>query len=235
MNEREFLEQAVISNNFIELINDQNIYDHILSVDEHVKLMEGFDQKNPHHVYDVLWHTFHTVDNVKKEDIDDEQYKLLRISAFFHDIGKPECMSETIKNGKVRRHFYGHPQKSVEITKPILEKFEYGEYEKNKILFMVECHDIFMDFKEENDPKLKSSKLAITPKSLKNRIDKINIIEKYNVTIEDFIVLTNLMRADAMAQAPIVIDEFGELIDTMEAKVKRVTLIKECLNKISLY
>lgn len=230
--DKEFLERLLWAEDFLDQVNKEEIYQRLLSLDEHIQAMEGFEQKNPHHVYDVLWHTFHTVDNVKKEGVSEEDYRQLRIAAFFHDIGKPLCMSETMKNGKIRRHFHGHPIKSAEITKPILERLSYSKEGIERILFFVKYHDAFMDFRLKEDANLTSDKLAIQTDSILRRIHKLERSEGKRHSIHDFLVLTTLMRADAMAQAPIVIDEFGKEIDSMEAKVCRVALINKCLEEV---
>ena len=49
--------------------------------------MRGFDQKNDHHIYDVLEHTAAVVEAV-------EAQPRLRLAALFHDIGKPRRFSE---------------------------------------------------------------------------------------------------------------------------------------------
>ena len=46
--------------------------------------MVAFDQRNPHHCYDLFLHTMHTVAGIKET-----APALLRVAAFFHDIGKP--------------------------------------------------------------------------------------------------------------------------------------------------
>ena len=76
----------------------------------------GFNQNTPYHCYDVFTHTLYSIQNAPK-DIH------LRLTMLFHDIAKPLCYSEKDGVG----HFYGHPQKSADITKEILRKFGYNE------------------------------------------------------------------------------------------------------------
>lgn len=231
---KEFLENLVWSEDFLAKMNNEETYSRLLSLDPHIKAMEGVEQKNPHHVYDVLWHTFHVIDNVKKGNLTEQEYRELRIAALFHDIGKPDCMSETTKNGKPRRHFSGHPKRSAEITKPILDRLGYPKEEMERILFYVKYHDIFMLFREKDDPNLSSKKLAILPKTIQKRIQQSLMENGDTATVHDFLVLSTLMRADALGQAPIVIDEYGKQVDSIEDKLRRAALIEECLKQISL-
>ena len=62
--------------------------------------MQGFDQRNPHHCYDILEHTAAAVEAMPPEPA-------LRLAALLHDVGKPECFF-TDEDGV--GHFYGHPK-----------------------------------------------------------------------------------------------------------------------------
>ena len=60
--------------------------------------MVGFDQRNPHHCYDVWEHTLHALDAAPSDSV-------LRWAVLFHDMGKPECFAlDTQGIG----HFMGH-------------------------------------------------------------------------------------------------------------------------------
>lgn len=60
--------------------------------------MVGFDQRNPHHCYDVWEHTLHALDAIRPEP-------LLRWAMLFHDMGKPECFA---LDRRGVGHFMGH-------------------------------------------------------------------------------------------------------------------------------
>ena len=99
--------------------------------------MVGFDQRNPHHRYDLFTHTLHTVEGVGKG-----ASALLRTAAFFHDIGKPDMAR--VKVDKLV--FYGHPQRSAEISKPLLHALGYLPGEAEEILFYIVRHDDFISW-----------------------------------------------------------------------------------------
>ncbi|MBR5773515.1 MAG: HDIG domain-containing protein, partial [Clostridia bacterium] len=71
----------------------------------------GFEQNNPYHCYDVLTHTAHAVENAPDDVV-------IRLAAFFHDIGKPSVYSEDENGG----HFYSHAKVSEEITNAVLTR-----------------------------------------------------------------------------------------------------------------
>ena len=100
-----------------------------------VSVMVDFDQRNPHHCYDLFMHSLYTVEGIK-----DTALVLLRVAAFFHDIGKPSVAME--KQGRLV--FYGHAKKSAEIACSILKKIGYSDDEINEICFYIKHHDDFI-------------------------------------------------------------------------------------------
>jgi tRNA nucleotidyltransferase (CCA-adding enzyme) len=91
-----------------------------------------FDQKNPHHRYDVWEHTLHSIEAVEAEPV-------LRLTMFLHDLGKPMCFTQG--NDGVG-HFYGHPVKSAELAKRILKRLRFDKKTENTILTLVKHHDL---------------------------------------------------------------------------------------------
>ena len=87
--------------------------DEIMELIPKTAIMIGFDQKNYAHQYDLWLHSLHTVIGLPKE-IDDD---MLFLAALIHDIGKPDCQTEGEKDGRVNMHYYGHPARSMEITR----------------------------------------------------------------------------------------------------------------------
>lgn len=58
-------------------------------IDAKVGDMVGFDQRNPHHCYDIFTHSLKTIIEIK-----DTVTILLRVAVFFHDIRKPVAARE---------------------------------------------------------------------------------------------------------------------------------------------
>lgn len=94
--------------------------------------MIGFEQHNPHHEFDVWEHTLRAVDAAPRETI-------LRLAAFLHDIGKPQCFSSDADG---IGHFYGHAAKSEEISREIFAKYiRTDKRTEERVLFLVTHHD----------------------------------------------------------------------------------------------
>ena len=102
-----------------------------------VAQMVGFAQNNPHHCYDLFLHTLHTVDEIRPS-----YSTILRVAAFFHDIGKPSVAFE--KQGRLV--FYGHAKKSAEFAAPILVKLGYSSQDVDLICFYISHHDDFISW-----------------------------------------------------------------------------------------
>lgn len=90
----------------------------------------GFDQKNPHHRYDVYTHTAHVVEGVG-------QNYALRWAALLHDVGKPECFSVD-ENGI--GHFYGHAQRSAQTANAILRRLKAPNELREQVCTLIEQH-----------------------------------------------------------------------------------------------
>ncbi len=137
--------------------------------------MFGFDQKHPHHHLDVWGHTLLAL---SKSPIDFN----IRLSLLLHDIGKPFCYQD-----EEVRHFRGHPQKSVEISKIILTRNEIinSEY----ILQLIAEHDSSIESnKITQNPKFYKDLLIIqfcdtmahNPQFISNRLSYIkSILNEY--------------------------------------------------------
>ena len=71
-----------------------------------IRPMRGFDQRNKHHVYDVLEHCAAACEAVPPEPV-------LRLAALLHDVGKPDCF---FTDADVVVKFYGNADRVSEIT-----------------------------------------------------------------------------------------------------------------------
>ena len=123
---------------------ETDIYrDEIIALIPQVKLMVGYDQHNLSHKYDLWEHSLWTVANLP-EDMDDD---MVYLAALLHDIGKPDCRIYGEKNGMVNMHYYGHPEKGVEIIRnEIIPKINKSDKvisleEQRRLLYYVGHHD----------------------------------------------------------------------------------------------
>jgi len=97
--------------------------------------MFGFEQNNPHHCYDVWRHTLASIANA-------ETNLLLRLSLFFHDIGKPHSYSS---DSKGIGHFYGHSKISADITEQAMRRLKYDNAAIQTVVLLVKLHDVQFD------------------------------------------------------------------------------------------
>ena len=190
-----------------------------------VAQMVGFDQNNPHHCYDLFSHSLHTV-----QYLDKDSPALLRVSAFFHDVGKPFVAKE--KQGHLV--FYGHAQKSSEIAEPLLDELGYNTSEKELICFFINHHDDFISWVlsseqyNHDNPYL----IEISKENLVAHIRKTVNRQEFNViqnTYELWDNLLSLCLADASAQAE-YIHKNGIIVDSKEHKITKLKLMRELLS-----
>ena len=90
----------------------------------------GFDQRSPHHAYDIFTHTAHVTAAVPAE-------LALRWAALLHDIGKPAAFT-TDETG--RGHFYGHAKQSAEIAEGILRTLKAPTALREEVIFLISQH-----------------------------------------------------------------------------------------------
>ncbi len=96
----------------------------------------NFQQRNPHHIYDVYIHTLKAIEHIK--DLDAANIKM---ALLLHDIGKPSTFAlETSEDGEVGR-FLGHPKISRNIAVNILKRLKFSNKDTENILKLVEYHD----------------------------------------------------------------------------------------------
>jgi len=84
-----------------------------------------------HGAQDVLSHLLATTDAITAGEFSDEKALILRLSALFHDVGKPQCFS--LQNGSIS--FYMHEVESEKIARNRLTQLKYP----NSIIDEV-CH-----------------------------------------------------------------------------------------------
>lgn len=89
----------------------------------------GFDQCNPHHIYDVYAHTAHVVENTPGDLI-------LRWAALLHDCGKPQCFTRDDGVG----HFYGHAQVGAKLAEEVLTELRAPKALRERVVFLVGHH-----------------------------------------------------------------------------------------------
>lgn len=156
--------------------------------------MKGFEQRNINHIHDVLTHTAKVVANTPAQPV-------LRLCALFHDIGKPKCFTV---DSKGMGHFYGHPEKSSEMTRKALNDLRFDKETIDRVCTLVMYHDI---------------KLPQSEKAMKHMLHKIS-----EPVMRD---LLSVKRADILAQNPAFIRRLDEL-NKAEAIIDKIASKNQC-------
>lgn len=125
-------------------------------------------QNNPHHIYNLEGHTLKVVENVPKKEI-------VKLAAFFHDIGKPYVM---VRGKDGIEHFPGHAGKGAELTEEIMARLRFSCKEIKDVADLVKYHDSFWE---------------PTKRTTKNLLSKLGN--------ELFFDIVELRKADIAAQA----------------------------------
>jgi len=189
----------VVYNELLEILLSNDVYNNLKQKESEIfelipelKECKGFIQNNDWHIYDVYEHILHVVAGV-------DTNICLRLSALFHDIGKPLTYTEDA-NGI--GHFYNHWNKSIEIFKKYQNKFELSNKEISLIIALIFYHDI--------------------------NIEKMNVEEINNMIntfeIENIELLFDLKEADLLAQSP----KYHNLLANVNSQKQNVIKIKYC-------
>lgn len=151
-------------------------------------------QNNPWHLYDVGRHTEKVIENTPND-------KITRLAAAFHDLGKTETKTQDDRkehNGKPVDHFYGHPERSEEMTREVMKDLRFTTDEIKNTCLLVKLHD------ERLEP---------------DREKICRFIEKHpEVSAQNFDRLVDLQRADMKGQNP---EKTGNVDERMD-KVKEI-------------
>ena len=93
----------------------------------------GFDQRNPHHCFDVYTHCVKAMGHVRPEPA-------LRLAALLHDVGKPACFSVDEQGVG---HFYGHGLESAQLTEAITRRLRLDKRTQERVTTLVARHELF--------------------------------------------------------------------------------------------
>ncbi len=95
------------------------------------EIIPSYDfEQNDFHRFDVFEHTLAVLDNAPSSP-------LLRLSAVFHDLGKPATLSV---GGDGRRHFYKHEIESTHLTKQALKRLRCSNKLIHDVSLLVRYH-----------------------------------------------------------------------------------------------
>lgn len=132
------------------------------------------EQRSVWHVYPVFDHILETIKeiNLLSRDLEKDEQKMLSFIMFFHDLGKPACRKEKIKNGKICDTFHGHNVESEKIARRVLPHLNFSE-NLGIMCKLILDHDFFIAVSENcfNNP---TEKEKIISNALNKKILDLN-------------------------------------------------------------
>ncbi len=164
----------------------ENFSDVLEAVIPEIKGMKGFEQKNPHHIYDILSHTAAVVESTPP-------LLHLRLAALFHDSGKPDTFS---LDSEGVGHFYSHASVSSQKAKEALTRLRCDRETLTKVTELVRRHDAPI---EENERAIKRKLRSIGEEMLSDlitlqRADTKGLAPEFHSRAAHFDALEKLVR-----------------------------------------
>ncbi len=155
---------------------------------------KGFKQNNIWHIYDVYEHILHVIDGVQEN-------LTLRLTALFHDIGKPLAYKEDAYGVG---HFYGHWDLSNNIFLAFAHKNNLEKHLVESVSHLIKYHDIRVE--------------KMSDKEIEDIIK--------NFTEEEIDMLFAIKKSDLLAQNSI----YHYLLESYDNQRKRVLNIYRTLS-----
>lgn len=176
------------------------------------------EQNNPWHIYNVLTHTLHSVEQMnklsKKENPSDR--KLLAYTMFFHDLGKVETHITREKDGKMIDSFFNHNVVSEKIAQRVLPELGFSKEQVDVIKKLVFKHDIFMFIRLEETSNSYWRKLD--HKLIDKEVKELNEVGNGEKLMR---YLCMVGRADNLAQNPKMTEYSLKMLDTFDKMLLR--------------
>ena len=161
------------------------------------KAMMETPQNNPYHCYNVGRHTICALEQIRAD-------KVLRLSAWLHDIAKPTCRT-TDEQGI--DHFYGHPTEGAMQAKKLLRRLKFDNATIDAVVRLVAGHD-------ENP--------ALTEKSVRRMIRKTGA-DAYPYIFE-------LKLADTLAHSTYKREEMLQYLKDYQKLYQQIIDREDCLS-----
>lgn len=123
------LEELLNNTNIVMTIN-QNM-DTLLCYIPEIEKMIGFDQKHPHHHYDLWNHTLLAL------YYSDDEFDV-RLALLLHDIGKPYVYKNYNNKGK---KYSNLAEESARMAKFILKRLDFDSTLVNRVVYLINNYD----------------------------------------------------------------------------------------------
>ena len=147
------LDKILLSDNVIQKFYDEykkeDFKKWLVSFLPEVEDCLNCEQDNPWHIYNVLNHILHSVEEMNKMTMDKkvQQRRMLAYTMFFHDIAKPMCKFRRFSKShkKYVDSFFNHATKGADIVMRVIDKLNFTKKEQKTIIMLVKEHDKFIN------------------------------------------------------------------------------------------
>jgi poly(A) polymerase len=162
----------------------------------------SLEQDPIHRHKDVLTHTFAVVDNVRREMPGD--FRITRLAALFHDIGKPRTRKVLPGKGMT---FYHHEVVGARMTKERLRALRYSNDDIERITQLVFLSGRFHTYQ-----------MGWTDSAVRRYVrDAGNVLTELNV----------LVRCDCTTRSERKVDALNKRMDQLEARIDELATAEE--------
>jgi len=113
------------------------------------------------HEFDVADHILYACDGAQKGNLE------VKLAAFYHDIGKPECRTTEIVNGEERVHFHGHETKSAQKALASMTALKFPNETIKNVVHLVQEHMFYYEH-SWSDAAVRRFIIRVKPENIEN-------------------------------------------------------------------
>ena len=163
-------------------------------------------QNTKHHIYSVGEHTIKSLLEIDKfkDEFDERENKILKLTMLFHDFGKPSCRT-TDEDGT--DHFKEHPEASEEIAVHIMRRLKLDNDTIDNVRTLVRWHDL-------------------RPKLTNERVRRLIV----KVGVNRMEMMLKVRTADMLSQSEYLREEKLLYIAELEKKYREIIANGDCLS-----
>lgn len=113
------------------------------------------------HEFDVADHILYACDGAQKGNLE------VKLAAFYHDIGKPECRTTEIVDGEERVHFHGHETKSAQKALASMTVLKFPNETIKNVVHLVQEHMFYYEH-SWSDAAVRRFIIRVKPENIEN-------------------------------------------------------------------
>lgn len=113
------------------------------------------------HEFDVADHILYACDGAQKGNLE------VKLAAFYHDIGKPECRTTEIVDREERVHFHGHETKSAQKALASMTTLKFPNETIKNVVHLVQEHMFYYEH-SWSDAAVRRFIIRVKPENIEN-------------------------------------------------------------------